>query len=279
MMKTSGLVAALFFVCMPAGAAIQYEFQQVTHSDVSNVPSYELSGRAIIDGDRSRVDFVSGNAYTPGTYVISTNGARTLFFVDPTRKMYAQVNSSSVAAAVGASNLVVDNLNSNVTKLDDHPILAGVPTDHYRLTMSYDITLTLNTIALKQTVHTTIDKWTTVAFGDIAEGFLANNAIHTGNAKLDQIIDLETTKVKGFPLRETMQTVTTDARDSASSALAREAGYSRTRTQTREMLITSVRQADAGAAAFVVPPTYQRYEADDPHNAQTQVHMLSMEPK
>jgi hypothetical protein len=279
MMKKSGLWVVLFFVCQPAGAAIQYDFQQVIRADNGPIPVIQYSGRAVIDGDRSRVDIVSGNAYTPGSYVISTNGSRTLFFVDPTRKLYAEVNAGGVAAAVGSASITVDNLTSNMTKLDDHPVIAGVPTDHYRLTMTYDMTVMLGQIPLKQNVHTTIDKWTTVAFGDVAEIFLANSGVHTGNPKLDEIIDLETTKVKGFPLRETSQTVTTDLRGSADSALAREGGFSRTRTQTREMAITAIHTAEAGAALFLVPAAYQRSGAQDAKVAQTQVHTLSMEPK
>src|SRR5205814_6621174 len=119
-------------------------------------------------------------------------------------------------------------------RLDDHPVFAGVPTDHYRLTLNYDITLMMGTIVLRQNVHTTVDKWTTVMFGDVSETFLANSSVRTGNPKLDEIIQLETTKIKGFPLRETTQIVTTDTRSAASTALA-QSGFSRTRTQTREM--------------------------------------------
>lgn len=278
MIRKSGLVVGLLFICHTAGAAIQYEFQQVTRSDMGNQPPTQYSGRAVIDGDRSRVDIISGNAYTPGVYVISTNGSRTLAFVDPTKKAYSEVNAGGVAATVGASNITVDNLNSSVNKLDDHPVVAGVPTDHYRLTITYDISLAMGAILLKQTVHTTVDKWTTVMFGDISETFLANSGIRTGNAKLDEIIDIETTKIKGFPLREVSQTVTTDARNAISSALAGEGGYRRTRTQTREMVITSIRQTTPAANVFSIPVTYHRAESMDDKLAQTQVQTLSMEP-
>jgi hypothetical protein len=280
MIKKSGLVVVLLFACASAQAALQYEFQQVTRSDVANLPSVEFSGRAVIDGDRSRIDFVGGNAYTPGTYIISTNGSRTMFFVDPMRKVYAEINAGSVAAGLGASNLTVDNLTSSVNKLEDHPLIAGVPTDHYRLTLSYDISLTIGAIPLKQTVRTTIDKWTTVAFGDVSEAFLANSGIRTGNEKLDQIINIETTKVKGFPLREATSTVTTDARSTIAGTLAAQGGYSRTRTQTREMLITAIRQADAASSAFTVPTNYTRAGSpEDAKLSQTQFQTLSMEPK
>ena len=277
MIRKSGLVVGLLFICHTAGAAIQYEFQQMTRSDGSQAPT-QYSGRAIIDGDRSRVDVLSGNAYTPGVYVISTNGSRTLAFVDPMKKIYAEVNAGSVAASVGANDLTIDNLNSAANKLDDHPVIAGVPTDHYRLTLTYDITLMMGTIVLKQNVHTTVDKWTTVMFGDVSEAFLANNGIRTGNPKLDEIIDIETTKIKGFPLREVAQTVTTDARGASSSALAKEGAYSRTHTQTREMLITSIRQTQVLATTFSIPVTYRKSESSEEKLTPTQVQTLSMEP-
>jgi len=277
MIRKSGLVVGLLFICHTAGAAIQYEFQQMSRSDGSQPPT-QYSGRAVIDGDRSRVDVLSGNAYTPGVYVISTNGSRTLAFVDPMKKIYAEVNAGSVAASVGANNLTIDNLSSAANKLDDHPVIAGVPTDHYRLTLTYDITLMMGTIVLRQNVHTTVDKWTTVMFGDIGEAFLANNGIRTGNPKLDEIIDIETTKIKGFPLREISQTVTTDARGASSSTLAKEGAYSRTRTQTREMLITSIRQTVVPATTFSIPVTYRKSESSDEKLTPTQVQTLSMEP-
>jgi len=278
MIAKSGLVVGLLFMCHAASAALHYEFQQITRSDIAMQPSSEFSGRAIIDGDRSRVDVVSGNTYTPGVYMISKNGSRSLTFVDPTKRVYAEVNAGGVAAAVGSNNIQIDNLNSVVNKLDDHPVIAGVPTDHYRLTLAYDITLAMGSFVLKQNVRTTVDKWTTVMFGDIAEAFLANSSVRTGNPKLDEIIDIETTKIKGFPMREVTLTVTTDARGAASTALAKEGAYSRTRTQTREMTITSIRQADASLTAFTVPATYRRAESQDEKLTPTQVQTLSMEP-
>jgi hypothetical protein len=267
-------------MCHAAGAAIHYDFQQITRSDVGGQPATEFTGRAVIDGDRSRVDIIGGNAYTPGVYVISTNGSRRMTFVDPLKKIYADINAGGVAAGVGASNIDVENLNHAVNKLDDHPVYAGVPTDHYRLTMTYDITLTIGTIVLRQTVHTTIDKWTTVMFGDVAENFLANSGIRTGNPKLDQIIDLETTKIKGLPLRETTQTTTTDARPGdPNSELARQGAYNRTRTSTREMTVTSIRQAEVAPNTFVIPMNYRKAESTDEKLAQTQVQTLSLEPK
>jgi len=60
----------LTFVVFPASAAVQYEFIQHTQSDVSLSRPSNLTGRALIDGDRSRVDFLTGDLYPPGTYCL-----------------------------------------------------------------------------------------------------------------------------------------------------------------------------------------------------------------
>ena len=123
-----------------------------------------MSAKATIDGVRSRVDFISGNAYPPGTYVVSTDGARKLRFVDPTQKSFTEVNTLTIASAIGMSNIKIENLKSAVQKLEDQQNIAGIPADHYRLTLTFDITVTFSGRPLKQSVRTEIDKWTTVRF-------------------------------------------------------------------------------------------------------------------
>src|SRR3954452_22031410 len=80
MKKNLPLIALLLLVvtASSASAAIQYEFRQTTSSDLDTIPSTDCAGRAIIDGDRSRIEFVTGNAYPSGTYLIATNGSRTM---------------------------------------------------------------------------------------------------------------------------------------------------------------------------------------------------------
>src|SRR5688572_10214812 len=161
-MKRIWMGVALILVAHAAFAAIQYEFIQSSRSDSDGLPPMDLSAKAIIDGSKSRVDFVSGNAYPPGTYVISTDGARLLHFIDPTQKSYTEVSTLSIASAIGMSNIMIENLKSSVSRLEDQQLIAGLPADHYRLTLTFDITVTFKNRPLKQSIRTEIDKWTTV---------------------------------------------------------------------------------------------------------------------
>lgn len=257
-MKNLALALSVALVAQVSSAAIQYEFRQTARSDMESVPPTDLTGRAIIDGQKSRVDFLAGNTYPPGTYVVSTNGSRTMRYVDPTQHQYVEVNAAGVASAIGSIRIKIENQRNKLTKLEDHPVIAGHPTTHYRLTLDYDISVAFGEIPLKQTVHTQIDKWTTIDFGDVSDTFLAGTTGPTGNPQLDELIGLEATKIKGFTLHETTETTT---RNFQASAPDSKLNISPMRTSKREMFITSISTATPTEAQFLVPATYRRYEA------------------
>ncbi len=275
-MKNVWVGITVLLAAFSAFGGVQYDFIQRSQSEVETVPSNELTGRAIIDGDHSRVDFISStNSYPPGAYVISTNGSRTLTYVDPLMKSYTEVNAGAVAAAIGTSNIKVDNLKSQVEKLDDHPQIAGVDTDHYHLTISYDMTVTIRSMPLKQNIRTEIDKWTTVVYGDIAEIFLSNSGVHTGNPQIDQLIDIETTKVKGLPLKQVIKTTLTNLQGSVPNS---ELKLPQIRTMTREMVITSIRQMQPDKSMFAIPLTFKKTDGELTKAHSTEVTILSFEP-
>lgn len=252
-----GVAVVLFLTGHTAFAAVQYEYFQTTRSEGDEHPA-DFNARAFIDGQRSRIDFISGNTYPPGTYMISTDGARRLLFVDPSQKLYTEVNTLGIASAIGTSNIVIDNLQSSVTKLDDGKVVAGIPTDHYRLTMTYDITVTFRNMPLKQSVRTIIDKWTTVRFGEVADAFA--NSAQTGNPKVDELIAAETTKIRGFPLRQTVQITTIN---DTGQAMGTKLLLPAARTKTREMTVTSISEVAADDKMFRVPAGFQRNAFDE----------------
>ncbi|HSP13886.1 MAG TPA: hypothetical protein VLV78_03930 [Thermoanaerobaculia bacterium] len=263
-----GVVVILLVTGDAAFAAIQYEFFQTSRSDASDLPPSDFNAKALIDGQRSRVEFLSGNAYPPGTYVISTDGSRRLLFVDPTQKSYTEVNTMGIANSIGSSSIVINNLVSNVTKLDDGRVIAGIPTDHYRLTITYEITVNYRNMPLKQSVRTTIDKWTTVRFGDAIESALQSTA-QTGNSKIDELIAAETTKIKGFPLKQTIQIVTINQ---SGNPLGSKLKLPASRTQTREITIVSIAESAADDSMFRIPAGYRKVDFNEQMSkSQTQV--------
>lgn len=275
-MRRAWVGISLILVAFSAFPAVQYDFTQRSQSDIEQVRPTNLSGRAVIDGERSRVDFLTGDTYPPGTYCISTNGARTLTFVDPIMKSYTEVNAAAVAAAVGSTSITLTNFKSDTQKLADHPLIAGVATEHYRLSISFDMTLDYHSMPLRQSVQTDIDKWTTIEYADIADAFLASSALHTGNQQLDQFIDLEMTKIKGFPLKQTVKITTTNLQGAVPES---KLALSSVRTQSREMLVTAIDRTKADAASFMVPAGFHRNNLEElaGKQAKTQVTILSFD--
>jgi hypothetical protein len=267
-MKRLLVTLALALVAVPTFAAIQYDFTQKHTSDDIVTPTRDLSGRATIDGARSRVDFISGNLYPPGTYVISTDGSRRLFFVDPSNKWYTEVNTSGFATALGSSDIKITNPKADLEPRTETAKIAGIDTKHQRLNLSFDITVVMKGIPLRQHARVEVDSWTTDKFGDV-QGVL--DALHTGNPDIDQVMEAETSKIHGFPLRRTVTIrMTTDLN------VKSQIQVPRSKTITHETLVTSIREAQPDAMLFVVPLTYKRSEQTDAPQSDTKV--LTFDP-
>ena len=256
-MKRLLVTVALTLVAVSASAAIQYEFVQKNTTADTVEPVTDLTARATVDGGRTRVDFLAGNLYPPGTYVVSNDGSR-LHFVDPAKQWYTEVNTASVATTLGASNIRISNLKSTLETKEDRPVIAGYPTEHSRLVITYDISVTMKSIPLKQQIRTEVDTWSTSSFAPPASmPFLSS--LRTGNPEIDKLLEIETTRVKGFPLR---QTVTTRAVADIQTKRS-EIKTPTSRTIVREMWVTSIKEVPPNAAAFVVPPTYRRADVQE----------------
>ena len=262
-MKRLLVTLALALIAVPSFAAIQYEFMLKNTSDDAAKPSSDMTGRATIDGFRSRVEFLSGTLYPPNTYVVSTDSTGRLYFVDPSKQWFTEINTAGIATALGASNIKIENIKSNVESLPDRTVIAGIPTDHSRLTISYDITVLMKSIPVTQHVTTEIDSWTTMKFGDVPQSFLTRGTSRTGNADLDRLLDNQTAKISGFPLR---QLVTTRTKYDIPQRSKLERPSSR--TMTRETWITKIQEVNAEPSQFTIPVSYRRADQPElPRNA------------
>lgn len=257
-MKRLLLTLAVALVSVSSSAAIQYEFTQKSTVSDSVEPVADLTARAIVDGERSRIDFLGGTVYPPGTYVVSTDGSRKLRFVDPQNEWFTEVDTATLATSLGASSIKITNLKSEMEPKDDQPVIAGFPTQHTRLTVTYDITVTKKSIPLKQHVRTEIDTWSTPRFQATgASSFLSG--IRTGNPDIDNLLEVELQQAKGFPLRQTVTTRTIADLPPSRSALSTPT----TRTLVREMWVTKIQETAPDASQFVVPAKYRRADVTD----------------
>lgn len=265
-----GVVLAV--IALPSFAAVEYEFTQKATTEDPVVPTTEFSAKAVVDGTRTRVDFRSGTLYPPGTYAVTTDSRR-VYFVDPEHKSYTEVNLGGATSTLAASNVRIENFKSNLERLTDRPIVAGVETDHFRVTVDYDMTLRVAGVPLTRHVTTTIDSWTTTRFGDLGADFLTSDGTNnTGDPALDQLF--AALKIPGFPMR---QTITTKTRDDLPRATKSQLEVAQMRTSVREMWVTSIRETRGEGISFTVPASYARADMPDAPRAATKV--LTFDPE
>lgn len=271
-MKNLLVAVVVVLAAHSATGAIQYDFYQANRSDVEPTPPTECIGRGVIDGDRIRLDFTSGTAFPPGTYMLSVDGGRKLTFVDPMQKSFTEVNAVGVASAIGTAGIKIDNLKHETTRIDDTQTIAGIPAEHHRVVITYDIAVSYRSMLLKQGVRTVIDRWSTMRFGDIDAGSFEN--MPTGNPQIDELIAAESGKLRGFPLKQVVQVTVTSRmpRPSNSQLKIPEA-----RTITRETTVTRVAEVPAQSALFVVPPEFRRAEVAQAEKAPVEI--LALEPE
>ncbi len=256
-MNKSLLALSLMLIAQSSLGAIEYDFRQSSTSQIESVPSSEFTGHAVIDGDRYRVDFRTGDFANPGVYFISTHGSKNQVWIDPKKKAYMEIDAGSVASVIGSTHLTFSNKKIDVAVREDHPLIAGMRTDHYTLNISYDITLYMGSLPVTQAVVEVIDKWTTTVFGDLAESYLASGGLKTNNTELDDLIAQETTRIKGFALRQTASITTTSKNGGSNSELR----VQRTVNQQSEFEVTSISPKPViSADLFAIPAGYKKAE-------------------
>lgn len=244
---------------LAAEGAVRYEFQQTTRTEPSRENNKVVVGSVYLDRGMSRVDYAKESTVGAGTWVIARNGGRDTIYVDPASRTYLSRTRGDLAETISGVQLQVSNLKIDRQNLGSGPVIAGYPTDHHRLTATYDVSISLGPVPLVQHVSTVIDKWTTPAFGDAGSEFFRGGAPRTGNAEIDRLIEAETLEVPGFPLRQ-VTTITTEVSEK-NLPRSSQIQIDRSRRQVTEMTVTRIGRAESDPSLFQIPSGYRPIDA------------------
>jgi Domain of unknown function (DUF4412) len=214
--------------------------------------------QAWIEGQRARMDFIESALpqLESGTYLVSSDGGDTAFYIDPRSKTFERWDISNMIANMAdvmramRSQMKVRFDEPKVEKLleENGPRMHGMPTRHYRYRTSYTAHIDM---AGAETISTEMveDIWTTTAISEPGLLDLLNKRPSSGDEQLDRIIQKEMDKVPGFPLRRVTST-RTDTKN--------QTNESRT-----EMEITELKKADIVNSWFQVPKGYKELDPED----------------
>lgn len=247
------LFLILALSALPAFAGIHYKAVTKT-DDAKNPANIQVEGW--VSGDKAKVEFEeSANPVAKsGAYLITKDGGKTIYLVDPEEKTYAEWDLQAMLGLVGnvmqgmGPLLKIEFSDPKVEKLldEDGGTVAGLPTRHTRYRTSYNMKVKVLGMGNEASVVTEQDIWASDRIQDIALGvWLRSDPPRTGNEQFDKLIAAEVDKAKGFPLKTVTVSTTTQKK-----------GKQTTTRSTMEVtqLDTS---ATVPASAFEIPAGYQ----------------------
>jgi len=253
-------LAAVFGVTGAVQAGLQ--FTAVTETREAGSRRVERATvKGLADGERVRIEFIEGhNPMTqPGTYMISRDGGRTVYLVNPAERSYMEMDMEKLAGAAGdmmgalGGMVSIDVRDHTVETLHDGtgPQMLGYPTRHVKLKSSY--TLATRVMGMSQTQKQVREDeiWSTDKID--LQGLMAwadMQAMRTGHESLDKLIAAEMDAVKGFPLKRVTRQQT------------EQRGRVQEATTTFE--VTEIGSARPAADAFTVPEGYERVSLEMP---------------
>lgn len=249
--------AAILLAAAPCAAGIHYQATTRTEGATER-QSANVQVEGWVAGEKAKVEFKEsgGNPITQkGSYILTKDGAKTLYLVNPEEKTYAEMDLSGLLGAAGAVMngmgplLKIQFSEPKVEKLLDEEggALLGIPTRHYKFRTSYSTTVKVLGMGSSSDVVTEQEVWSTAKLSDLGLGvWLRAEPPRTGNAEFDKLINAEAFKIQGFPLKMITVTTSTD----------KKKGKSTTTRSTME-----VTQLDASASipagAFEIPAGYE----------------------
>jgi len=266
------LPAAILAAALPFAPGTTYTFRSTTQSvdgkgNKKDVTSMVARGQ--VTGTKARLDFDATNGPSMpmaerGNYMIIDGGSGTMTVVDPGDKQYTETNMAEfgkglagmMSAMGGMVKMSVSDVQVATEKLGAGEAIAGHSTEHYRMTQSYTMAMSMfgrkSTTAMKGT----IDYWVAPDLKHLVNPFMEFGGSMAGSmgamgGGMQELMDKTQAAQKqlfvGMPVKMVSTTVATDEKGNQSTTIA-----------TTEM--SDFKSADIPASAFEVPSGYTKTE-------------------
>lgn len=252
MMKKLMIAVISLLSCGSAFAGMTYEFNNRSDSGQGS-----MAGVAAIEGTNMRLELSEGDEvlFKDGSVMISKNGGQSFYVLDTKKKEYYEVNLSQLLSAAGAMlnsmggmfKMSFENHTVKVSEGGGGGEIEGYATKKFVADSSYDLVMEVFGKKNTQSVVTHTESWVTSELGEEYMTFVQQKGFKTGFDELDEMIEKETTTIRGFPLKSVVRTTTTS-------------GKGKSNTQTTTMTVTSIRETDVPDEKFDVPSGYRKVD-------------------
>jgi hypothetical protein len=252
------LGAALVLTAVPAFAGIHYKSVTSTESEGGRARSNSTRAEGWVAAGKAKVVFLESTdnpVAQQGTYILTKDGGRTLYLVNPKDQTYAQWSLQGMLGTVGAVmngmgpllKIQFTDLKSEKISEEDGGLILGVPTRHYKFRTSYVASVKVFGMGRPSNVVSEQDVWATTKLSDVGLSvWLRAETPRTGNDEFDKLIAAQAGHFEGYPLKTV--TVTTNTAQKGD----------RTTTTRATMEVTQIdTNAAVPAATFEIPAGYK----------------------
>lgn len=271
--RTTRSVAGLFpaailllLAATPSVAGVHYKASTRSHDGAGKASEVQVEAWA--SGDKAKIVFldVTGGG-TPfarkGGYMITKNGGKDLYLIDPEEKTYAKWSVEGMLGMVGS---LVNGLGPLLKiefgepkvekKLDeDGGEIAGYPTHHVQYRTSYSMKVKVIGISSSSNVVSDEDYWFASKWSDLGmRVWLRAEPPRTGNEAFDKLVAAAREKVEGIPLKTVTVTTTTQSKGNRQTV---------TRTSTE---VTELKTMTVPDSTFDIPAGYSEAQPPVPRS-------------
>ena len=257
MKRITAILMVWTLSAVAAVAGIHYTARTYQEGGKSN-KQMNMSVESWIDGANAKIVFKeSGNPLMKaGTYLLTTDGGKTLYLVDSKEKTYSEWDLDAIFHMADAMmqsmgplmNLTIENPHVETLLEEDGGDIHGYSTTHRRFRTTYSMKMKIMGMKRAQDYDSVQDVWSTDEIDHEAFGvWLRREPPAMGDTGLKELVEAEMSKIKGFPLKTVDQVTATGKKGKQQTT--------RTITEVIELDETAI---DAGL--FEIPAGYQRVE-------------------
>ncbi len=257
--RTITLIGLCLIFAMPTLAGIHYKSRTYQEGKGAS-KQMDMTVEGWVDGENAKIVFTeSRNDFMgKGSYLLTTDGGRVLYLVDPEEKTYTEWDLNAMMNMVGevmegmGGMFQIEISDPQVEKLMEEGggTIVGLPTTHYRYRTAYTMDMKIMGMKRSQAVETVQDIWSTEELADPALGvWLKREPPTMGNTGLEKLIEAEMSKMKGFPLKTVEESISTGNK-----------GKQRVTTTVTEVF--ELDETTISPEIFEIPGDYERREMD-----------------
>jgi len=252
-------LTAAITVAAPMAALAGTHFTAVTTTTIEGKKPQQYTVESWVEGPKARVVFKGSTEQAgipKGSYIITTDGARTLYMVNPKDKTYSEWDIDAMLKSAGAAlnavggmvKMEVENQHIKAQPPAAGPAMHGLPTTHYVFDTSYDLIVKVFGMKHGQHVVSHEELWTTTALEDPGfAAWLRKRPPKTGNKTIDDLVASAFHDVNGMLLKQVVKSTTTDKK-----------GHATVTENTME--VVSLENANVDDSMFTIPSGYREVQ-------------------